>query len=216
MQIKHESQLQQHCNTIATCSSAVVTDFSHIHHSCQDLHRTTPMAYDMPQMPKHTNSFHRSRQPLSALWYLVSICSRTSQDCCCNSASKFRRLSFNIAMISKLLRLIRTSSNSGISHSINTINVCTNLTTLVNLSNSISRPMSWSFTASYMALSLSLSLASIPGKTIAKFLDAQISRFQTGYCGFLNSSLQQFTNSSIPRQVVGVLQVQTPFLCLQD
>ena len=57
-----------------------------------------------------------------------------------------------------------------------------------NFSISIIRPRSCSFSASYTALSLlrslDLSLASILGKTIAKFLDTQISRFQTGYSGF--------------------------------
>ena len=79
-------------------------------------------------MRPNTNSLHCSRQPLKALWYLASICSRTSHDRCCNSASTFRRLSFSIAMTAKLLRLIALiSSNSGINRSRSTTNVCTNL-----------------------------------------------------------------------------------------
>ena len=136
--------------------------------------------------------------------------------------------------------------------------VCSNLMTPCSFSISISRPMSWSFSASYTALSLDLSLAFISGKTIAKFLDTQTSRFQTGYSGFkffqTSQFLQEFytlkrlqascrsphcPNTSlvspgptpnlslliksltyfsllISRQVVGVLIVQTPHLCLQD
>ena len=106
-------------------------------------------------MRPNTNSLHCSRQPLKALWYLASICSRTSHDRCCNSASTFRRLSFSIAMTAKLLRLIALiSSNSGINRSRSTTNVCTNLSALVARSSSMSLPMSWSFSASYMALSL--------------------------------------------------------------
>ena len=52
-------------------------------------------------------------------------------------------------MISKLLRLTRTSSNSGTSHSRSTICVCSNLMTPGNFSISIIRPMSCSFSASY-------------------------------------------------------------------
>ena len=123
------------------------------------------------------------------------------------------RLSFNILMISKLLRLIRTSPNSGISHSRSTICVCSNLMTPCNFSISIIRPRSCSFSASYTALSLlrslDLSLASILGKTIAKFLDTQISRFQIGYSGFKLSKQVNFykhsTHSNVTRQVVGVL-----------
>ena len=79
-----------------------------------------------------------------------------------------------VMMISKLLRLIRRSSNSGISHSRSTICVWSNLMTPCNFSISIIRPRSCSFSASYTELSLlrslDLSLASILGKTIAKFL----------------------------------------------
>ena len=156
-----------------------------------------------------TEIFH----PSNALWYRASICPRTSHDRCCNSISKPMRLSFNIMMISKLLRLIRTSSNSGTSHSRSTICVCSNLMTPCNFAISIIRPMSCSFSASYTALSLlrslDLSLASILGKTIAKFLDTQISRFQTGYSGFKLFKQVNFykhsTHSSVTRQVVGVL-----------
>ena len=156
-----------------------------------------------------TEIFH----PSSALWYRASICPRTSQDRCCNSISKPMRLSFNILIISKLLRLIRTSSNSGISHSRSTICVCSNLMTPCNFSISTIRPRSCSFSASYTALSLlrslDLSLASILGKTIAKFLDTQISRFQIGYSGFKLSKQVNFykhsTHSNVIRQVVGVL-----------
>ena len=120
--------------------------------------------------------FHLS----NALWYRASICPRTSQDRCCNSLSMPMRLSFSTMMISKLLRWICRSSNSGISHSRSTICVCSNLMTPCNFSISIIRPRSCSFSASYTTLSLlrslDLSLASILGKTIAKFLDNQISR----------------------------------------
>ena len=167
-----------------------------------------------------TEIFH----PSKALWYRASICPRTSQDRCCNSISKPMRLSFNILMISKLLRLIRTSSNSGTSHSRSTICVCSNLMTPCNFSISIIRPRSCSFSASYTALSLlrslDLSLASILGKTIAKFLDTQISRFQTGYSGFKLfkqvNFYKHFTHSSVTRQVVGVLTCPNTSLCLQD
>ena len=156
-----------------------------------------------------TEIFH----PSKALWYRASICPRTSQDRCCNSISKPMRLSFNILMISKLLRLIRTSSNSGTSHSRSTICVCSNLMTPCNFSISIIRPRSCSFSASYTALSLlrslDLSLASILGKTIAKFLDTQISRFQTRYSGFKLfkqvNFYKHFTHASVTRQVVEVL-----------
>ena len=132
-----------------------------------------------PSMRPNTNSLHCSRQPLKALWYLASICSRTSNDRCCNSASTFSRLSFSIAMTAKLLRLIALiSSNSGINRSRSTTNVCTNLNALVARSSSMSLPMSWSFSASYMALSLALSLAAILGNTIEICLDTEISRFQ--------------------------------------
>ena len=166
-----------------------------------------PMTATMPHTMLSTEIFHR-----------------TSQDRYCNSISKPMRLSFNIMMISKLLRLIRTSSNSGTSHSRSTICICSNLMTPCNFSISIIQPMSCSFSASYTAMSLlrslDLSLASISGKTIAKFLDTQTSRFQTGYSGFKFSKQVNFyknsTHSRISRQVVGVLIVQTPRLCLQD
>ena len=93
-----------------------------------------------------------------------------------------------------------------------------------NFSISIIRPRSCSFSASYTALSLlrslDLSLASILGKTIAKFLDTQISRFQIGYSDFKLSKQVNFykhsTHSNVTRQVVGVFTVQTPHSCLQD
>ena len=129
---KCKSHMQRNCNTR---SSAVDIHFTHIHHSCKELHRLY-LSHASDKL--RTEVLH----PCNALWYLANICSRTSQDCLCNSASNDRRLSFNIAMISKLLRLIRTSSNSGISHSRSTIKVCTNLKTLVTLSSSIIRPMS--------------------------------------------------------------------------
>ena len=120
----------------------------------------------LTSMRPNTNSLHCSRQPLNALWYLASICSRTSHDRCCNSASKLRRLSFSIAMTAKLLRLIALiSSNSGINRSRSTTNVCTNLNALVVRSSSMSLPMGWSFSASYMASSLALSLAHTWGET---------------------------------------------------
>ena len=148
-----------------------------------------------------TEIFH----PSNVLWYLASICPRTSQDRWCNSNSKPRRLSFNIMMISKLLRLIRTSSNSGTSHSRSTICVCSNLMTPCNFSISISRPMSWSFSASYTALSLDLSPGSHLRQNISKFLDTQTSRFQTGYSGFKFSKQVNFyknsTHSSVSKQV---------------
>ena len=154
-----------------TCSSAVYTYFTHAYHSCQELHRLCPWLPKLPHTMLSTEIFH----PSNALWYRASICPRTSQDRCCNSISKPMRLSFNILMISKLLRLIRASSNSGTSHSRSTICVCSNLMTPCNFSISIIRPMSCSFSASYTALSLlrslDLTLASILGKTIAKFLD---------------------------------------------
>ena len=162
--------------------------------------------------------------PSNALWYRASICPRTSQDRCCNSISKPMRLSFNILMISKLPRLIRTSSNSGTSHSRSTICVCSSLMIPCNFSISIIRPMSCSFSASYTALplprSLDLSLAAILGKTIAKFLDTQISRFQTGYSGFKLSNRSISTSilhtQTSPGKLSESFFVQTPLLCLQD
>ena len=173
---------------------------------------TIAYAHDCQKMP-HTMLSTEIFHPSNALWYRASICPCTSQDRCCNSISKPMRLSFNIMMKSKLLRLIRTSSNSGTSHSRSTICVCSNLMTPCNFSISIIRPMSCSFSASYTALSLlrslDLSLASILGKTIAKFLDTQTSRFQTGYSGFKLFKQVNFykhsTHSSVTRQVVGVL-----------
>ena len=147
-------------------------------------------------MRPDANSAHCSRQPLNALWYLASICSRTSHDRCCHSASTLRRLSFSIAMTAKLLRLIALiSSNSGVNRSRSMTNVCTNLNALVVRSSSMSLPMSWSFSASYMASSLALSLASIPGNTIEIFLDTQTSRFQTGYSGFQSFNQINFYNA---------------------
>ena len=170
-QISHATQLQHNI----TCSSAVDTYFTLAYHFCQELHRLCPRLPKLPHTMLSTEIFH----PSNALWYRASICPRTSQDRCCNSLSKPMRLSFNIMMISKLLRLIRRSSNSGISHSRSTICVCSNLTTPCNFSISIIRPRSCSFSASCTELSLlrslDLSLASILGKTIAKFLDTQIS-----------------------------------------
>ena len=58
-------------------------------------------------MRLNANSLHCSRQPLNALWYLASICSRTSHDHCCNSASTLGKLSFSIAMTAQLLRLFQ-------------------------------------------------------------------------------------------------------------
>ena len=162
--------------------------------------------------------------PSNALWYRASICPRTSQDRCCNSISKPMRLSFNILMISKLPRLIRTSSNSGTSHSRSTICVCSSLMIPCNFSISIIRPMSCSFSASYTALplprSLDLFLAAILGKTIAKFLDTQISRFQTGYSGFKLSNRSISTSilhtQTSPGKLSESLFVQTPLLCLHQ
>ena len=90
-QISHATQLQHNI----TCSSAVDTYFTLAYHFAFRTGTPSPM----PMI------FHLS----SALWYRASICPRTSQDRCCNSLSKPMRLSFNIMMISKLLRLIRRS-----------------------------------------------------------------------------------------------------------
>ena len=147
-------------------------------------------------MRPDANSVHCSRQPLNALWYLASICSRTSHERCCNSASTLRRLSFSIAMTVKLLRLIALiSSNSGVNRSRSVTNVCTHLNALGVRSSSMSLPMSWSFSASHIASSLALSLASIPGNTIKVFLDIQIYRLQTGYNGFQSFNQMNFYNA---------------------
>ena len=117
------------------------------------------------------------------------------------------RLSFNIARISRLLRLIRMSSNSGIIHSRSTIIVCNKRKILVNLSRSISRPSSWSFTASSMALSLSASRVLVRLSILNKDNEipwSQTLQFQTRKNGFLDNN----SHSNIPRQVVGVLIVQ--------
>ena len=144
------------------------------------------------------------------LWYLPNICSRISQACLCNSASKSIRLSFNIAMMSRWFRVIRTSSSNGKSHSKRTIKVCTSLRTLVTLSNPIIQPMSWSCTASCKGRVLVR--LSIRGTDMTTLSWSQTLRFQTGSSGFLSNS----SHSSIIRPVVGVLIVQTPHLCLQD
>ena len=144
------------------------------------------------------------------LWYLPNICSRISQACLCNSASKSIRLSFNIAMMSRWSRVIRTSSSNGKSHSKRTIKVCTSLRTLVTLSNPIIQPMSWSCTASCKGRVLVR--LSIRGTDMTTLSWSQTLRFQTGSSGFLSNS----SHSSIIRPVVGVLIVQTPHLCLQD
>ena len=141
LHIQCKSHMQHNCNTTSHAAqplTLILLTFTTL------VRNSIAYTYHMPQIAVRTEVLH----PCNALWYLANICSRTSQDCLCNSASNDRRLSFNIAMISRLLRLIRTSSNSGISHSSSTIKVCTNLKTLVTLSSAIIQPMSWSFTAS--------------------------------------------------------------------
>ena len=198
LQISHATQLQH--NT--TCRSVVDTYFLTLTTLVKN---SIAYAYHMP----HTKLSVEVLHPSSALWYLPNICSLISQDCLCNSASKSMRLSFNIAMMSRWLRVIRTSSNSGMSHSRSTIKVCTNLKILVTLSNPIIQPMIWSCTAS------------CKGRVLVRLsIQAQIWRnsliTNTPVPNMVRWLPNQNSHSSISRQVVGVLIVQTPHLCLQD
>ena len=97
--------------------------------------------YHMPQTNVRTEVLH----PCNALWYLPNICSRISQACLCNSASKWQEIVLQHSDDIPIgCGLNRTSSNSGMSHSRRTIKVCTSLKTLVTLSKPIIQPMSWS------------------------------------------------------------------------
>ena len=95
---KFKSHMQRNCNT--TRSSAVEIYFIHIHHSCKELH--------------HLYLSHAWRQMYTQRYFILAMlrgtfpryASRISQACLCNSASSDMRLSFNIAMISRWLRLI--------------------------------------------------------------------------------------------------------------
>ena len=157
LQISHATQLQQ--------TSHAAQPLTLIFPLTTLVRNYIAYTYHMPQTNVRTEVPHAS----NALWYLPNICSRISQACLRNSASKSIRLSFNIAMISRWLLLNRTSSNSGMSHSRRTIKVCTSLKTLVTLSKPIIQPMSWSCTASCKGrVLLRLSILSTD---MAKFLD---------------------------------------------
>ena len=110
---KNKSHVQRNRNTISHAAQPLTLILLTL---TTLVRNSIAYAHDCQKMP-HTMLSTEIFHPSNALWYLASICPRTSQDRCCNSNSKPRRLSFNIMMISKLLRLIRTSSNSGTSHS---------------------------------------------------------------------------------------------------
>jgi len=101
LHIQCKSHMQRNCNTTSHAAqplTLILLTFTTL------VRNSIAYTYHMPQIAVRTEVLH----PCNALWYLANICSRTSQDCLCNSASNDRRLSFNIAMI---FRLLRTNSN---------------------------------------------------------------------------------------------------------
>ena len=150
MQISHATQLQH----TLTCSSGVVTYFSHAYHYCQEPCR--------PHIGKiyHTAMGH---------WYFnlamtSDICLRyahaADRICLCISISNSERWSRNIVMMSRWFALKPISSSKGRSHSMRTSIVCTIRKILVTFSNPTIHSM---YRSSIASRNGRLSRLSIPG-----------------------------------------------------